>query len=152
MRSIKSGDILTVWRLDRLGRSLPHLIEVVRYLEGQGAGFQSLSNNYYGPKPVFDRSGAFKTRLHHKSLSCSVLFACSFQPLPYTKGIMTSSTMCGDGIECRKQVFIVYRRRWFLGTAGNISQLVSRFVHFLSHSAQFFWHKLPNTLSLALCV
>jgi len=43
LRSIKAGDVLTVWRLDRLGRSLPHLIEVVRDLEGKWAGFQSLS-------------------------------------------------------------------------------------------------------------
>lgn len=41
--SIKAGDVLTVWRLDRLGRSLPHLIEVVRGLEGKGAHLQSLT-------------------------------------------------------------------------------------------------------------
>ena len=45
LRSLKSGDVLTVWRLDRLGRSLPHLIEIVRDLEAKEAGFQSLSEN-----------------------------------------------------------------------------------------------------------
>jgi DNA invertase Pin-like site-specific DNA recombinase len=39
------GDVLTVWRLDRLGRSLPHLIETVAQLGARGAGFASLSEN-----------------------------------------------------------------------------------------------------------
>ena len=43
LSSLQAGDVLTVWRLDRLGRSLPHLIEVVRNLEAKGAHFQSLS-------------------------------------------------------------------------------------------------------------
>jgi DNA invertase Pin-like site-specific DNA recombinase len=32
-----------VWRLDRLGRSLPHLIETISELEGRGVGFRSLT-------------------------------------------------------------------------------------------------------------
>lgn len=43
LSGLQAGDVLTVWRLDRLGRSLPHLIEVVRDLEAKGAHFQSLS-------------------------------------------------------------------------------------------------------------
>lgn len=43
LRSLDAGDVLTVWRLDRLGRSLPHLIEVVHDLEEKGANFQSLT-------------------------------------------------------------------------------------------------------------
>lgn len=39
------GDVLVVWRLDRLGRSLSHLIEVIQNLGQQGVGFQSLSEN-----------------------------------------------------------------------------------------------------------
>lgn len=42
---IASGDVLTVWRLDRLGRSLPHLIETVRQLGERGAGFATLSED-----------------------------------------------------------------------------------------------------------
>jgi len=40
---LRSGDILVVWRLDRLGRSLPHLIEVLAGLEARGVGFRSLT-------------------------------------------------------------------------------------------------------------
>jgi DNA invertase Pin-like site-specific DNA recombinase len=38
----REGDVLVVWRLDRLGRSLPNLIEVVSELERRGVGFKSL--------------------------------------------------------------------------------------------------------------
>ena len=34
--------MLIVWRLDRLGRSLPHLVEVIDALRRRGVGFRSL--------------------------------------------------------------------------------------------------------------
>lgn len=34
---------MVVWRLDRLGRSLPHLIDTVRGLEDRAVGFRSLT-------------------------------------------------------------------------------------------------------------
>ncbi len=39
---VRKGDTFVVWRLDRLGRSLKHLIETVTALEERGVGFQSL--------------------------------------------------------------------------------------------------------------
>jgi len=39
---VRDGDTLVVWRLDRLGRSLPHLIETVRSLADRGIGFKSV--------------------------------------------------------------------------------------------------------------
>ena len=39
---LRPGDTLVVWRLDRLGRSLRHLIEVVTALDERGVGFRSL--------------------------------------------------------------------------------------------------------------
>lgn len=39
----RPGDVLTVWRLDRLGRSLPELVRVVGELQAAGIGFESLT-------------------------------------------------------------------------------------------------------------
>jgi len=62
LRSLNAGDVLTVWRLDRVGRSLPHLLDVVGDLEGKGAGFQSLSEDINtttaGGRLVFHLMGA----------------------------------------------------------------------------------------------
>jgi DNA invertase Pin-like site-specific DNA recombinase len=40
---LREGDTLVVWRLDRLGRSLPHLIATVEGLKARGVGFVSLT-------------------------------------------------------------------------------------------------------------
>ena len=41
----RSSDTLVVWRLDRLGRSLKHLIERITTLEERGVGFRSLTES-----------------------------------------------------------------------------------------------------------
>ncbi|MCL4283484.1 MAG: recombinase family protein [Fimbriimonadaceae bacterium] len=41
----RPGDCLVVWRLDRLGRSLRNLIDVVADLEARGVGFRSLQES-----------------------------------------------------------------------------------------------------------
>lgn len=43
LRALKRGDTLVVWKLDRLGRSLAHLISLITELEASGVGFRSLS-------------------------------------------------------------------------------------------------------------
>ena len=58
----RKGDVLVVWRLDRLGRSLPHLIALVGSLAERGVGFQSLTESVdttsAGGKLVFHIFGA----------------------------------------------------------------------------------------------
>lgn len=43
MRDVRAGDVLVVWKLDRLGRSLPDLIKKMEELKAMGAGFRSLT-------------------------------------------------------------------------------------------------------------
>jgi DNA invertase Pin-like site-specific DNA recombinase len=42
---LRQGDVLLIWKLDRLGRSLRHLIEVVTDLAQRGIGFRSLQEH-----------------------------------------------------------------------------------------------------------
>ena len=67
---LRDGDVLVVWRLDRLGRSLPHLIETVGKLEARGVGFRSLTENIDTTTPggrlifhVFGALGQFERDL-----------------------------------------------------------------------------------------
>ncbi|MCF4164668.1 recombinase family protein [Zavarzinia compransoris] len=59
---VRKSDVLVVWKLDRLGRSLPHLIETVTALEISGVGFRSLTEaidtTTPGGKLVFHIFGA----------------------------------------------------------------------------------------------
>lgn len=43
LKAPRTGDTLTVWRLDRLGRSLPDLVRIVSELEARGVGFESIT-------------------------------------------------------------------------------------------------------------
>src|SRR4051812_27683061 len=59
---LRSGDTLVVWRLDRLGRSLRHLIDTVTDLQTREIGFQSITESINtttsGGKLVFHIFGA----------------------------------------------------------------------------------------------
>ena len=58
----RKGDTLVVWKLDRLGRSIQHLIETVKSLSDRKVGFKSLQENIdttsSGGKLVFHIFGA----------------------------------------------------------------------------------------------
>ena len=58
----RTGDTVVVWRLDRLGRSLRHLLEVVSELERREVAFQSVTEaidtSTPGGKLVFHLFGA----------------------------------------------------------------------------------------------
>ena len=45
LAQLRPGDSLVVWRLDRLGRSLRHLIDTVTSLDERQVGFRSLREN-----------------------------------------------------------------------------------------------------------
>lgn len=62
LAALRPGDTLVVWRLDRLGRPLRHLIETVTLLDEQGVGFRSLRESIdtttAGGRLVFHLFGA----------------------------------------------------------------------------------------------
>jgi DNA invertase Pin-like site-specific DNA recombinase len=62
LKFAREGDTVLVWRLDRLGRSLKHLIEMVTQLNERGVGFRSLQEaidtTTSGGKLVFQIFGA----------------------------------------------------------------------------------------------
>ena len=43
VKKLRPGDLLVVWKLDRLGRSLSHLIRIVEDLKMRGVAFRSLT-------------------------------------------------------------------------------------------------------------
>ncbi len=63
LKRLNQGDVLVVWKLDRLGRSVKHLIELTSVLEARGVGFQSLSDaidtSTAGGRLYFHLIGAF---------------------------------------------------------------------------------------------
>lgn len=66
----RPGDILTVWRLDRLGRSLTHLIATITALSDRGVGFKSLTEGFDTTTPggelifhIFGAIAQFERRL-----------------------------------------------------------------------------------------
>jgi DNA invertase Pin-like site-specific DNA recombinase len=58
LKALKPGDTLIVWKLDRLGRSLSHLVQIVAELGGRGVNFRSLSD------PIDTESAGGRLVLH----------------------------------------------------------------------------------------
>ena len=67
---LRSGDVVVVWRLDRLGRSLRNLIDLVETLADRGVGFRSLTESIDTTTPggrlvfhIFGARGQFERDL-----------------------------------------------------------------------------------------
>jgi DNA invertase Pin-like site-specific DNA recombinase len=45
LNQIRPGDVIVIWKLDRLGRSLRNLVDIVGQLINQGVGLKSLHDN-----------------------------------------------------------------------------------------------------------
>lgn len=69
LRTLRKGDVLVVWRLDRLGRSLKDLVDIIHGLEERQIAFQSLTENIdtssAGGKLVFHLFGALAEFEHN---------------------------------------------------------------------------------------
>lgn len=60
LRFVRPGDTLVVWRLDRLGRNMQHLIQIVNDLNEKGISFHSLQENI-----TMDKSSATGQLMFH---------------------------------------------------------------------------------------
>lgn len=60
LQYVRPGDSLVVWRLDRLGRTMHHLIHIVNELNEQGVSFYSVQENI-----TMDRSSATGQLMFH---------------------------------------------------------------------------------------
>ncbi len=62
LRTLRKGDTLVVWKLDRLGRSLKNLVEIIHDLDQRGVAFRSITESIdtisAGGKLVFHLFGA----------------------------------------------------------------------------------------------
>ena len=58
LEMLRTGDTLVVWKLDRLGRSLGHLVQLLTVLKDRGVGFKILQEN------IDTRSGVGKLVFH----------------------------------------------------------------------------------------
>jgi DNA invertase Pin-like site-specific DNA recombinase len=45
LKALRKGDTLIVWKLDRLGRNLKHLVSTVHELEDKGIGFKVMAGH-----------------------------------------------------------------------------------------------------------
>jgi DNA invertase Pin-like site-specific DNA recombinase len=92
---VKTGDCLVVWKLDRLGRSLSHLLTIVMGLRDQGVGFRSLTEQ-------MDTTTAQGKLL--------------FRPVLAEKHAETASTMVSQG-----SISAIRMRGWSCGSSISIS-------------------------------
>lgn len=93
---LRPGDTLVVWRLDRLGRSLSHLIAVVTKLHDRGVEFRSLTEGFDTSTPggelifhVFGAVAQFERRLIQERTRAGLAAARARGRLGGRKLIMT---------------------------------------------------------------
>ena len=91
------GDCLVVWKLDRLGRSLPHLLSIVTSLRGRGVAFRSLTKQMDTTTPhgelLFSIFGALDgQRCRRASPYIGFTFRCSPDPKDWDPPIVEASS------------------------------------------------------------
>ena len=82
---VRTGDSLAVWKLDRLGRSLSHLLEIVTGLEARKVGFRSVTEQMDTTTP----HGTF-------------LFSVFGAPAQYGRALARERIMAGLEAACRR--------------------------------------------------
>lgn len=101
LKALRMGDVLVVWKLDRLGRSLHHLIRTVSMLSGRGIGLKVLT----GQGAQIDSKRAFLGTLWRVSVliwfsaSLDQIAVCVLGKLKGSRSeISASATRCGNSV------------------------------------------------------
>ena len=102
--ALKSGDTLIVWRLDRLGRSMPHLVGLVEELLGKGIGFRSLLDGAIDTTTasgelmfhIFSSLAQFERRLIQERTQAGLAAARARGRLGGRRPVRADDPACGD--------------------------------------------------------
>jgi DNA invertase Pin-like site-specific DNA recombinase len=111
---VRDGDVLIVWKLDRLGRSLPHLIETVTSLEKRGVGFRSITEAIDTTTPggrlvfhLFGALGQFERDLIRERTRAGLLAAAARgrksgrKPVVSSDKLQRARAIIGKGLSVR---------------------------------------------------
>ncbi|EAM8425558.1 recombinase family protein [Salmonella enterica] len=116
---LRDGDVLVVWRLDRLGRSMVHLIETITELESKGVGFRSLTESIDTTTPggllifhVFGALGQFERDLIRERTRAGLAAAASRGRKGGRKPVVTADKL--------------QRAREYIATGLNVREAASR--------------------------
>jgi len=116
---LRDGDVLVVWRLDRLGRSMAHLIETVSALESRGVGFRSLTESIDTTTPggllifhVFGALGQFERDLIRERTRAGLAAAAARGRKGGRKPVVTADKL--------------QRAREYIATGLNVREAASR--------------------------
>jgi len=112
---VRDGEVLVVWKLDRLGRSLPHLIETVAALEQRGVGFRSLTEAIDTTTPggrlifhIFGALGQFERDLIRERTRAGLIAAAARgrkggrKPVITDERLKRAREMVGKGLTVRE--------------------------------------------------
>ena len=112
---LRPGDTLVTWKLDRLGRSLPHLIATVKALDAQGIGFRSLTESIDTTTPggrlifhIFGALGQFERDLILERTRAGLKAAAARgrtggrKPVLSTNLLESAKKLIGQGLSVRE--------------------------------------------------
>jgi DNA invertase Pin-like site-specific DNA recombinase len=112
---VREGDVLVAWKLDRLARSLSHLIETVNLLEQKGVGLQSLTEAVDTTTPggrlifhVFGALAQFERDLIRERTRAGLSSAASRgrhggrKPVVTAEKLIRAMTLIGNGLTVRE--------------------------------------------------
>lgn len=119
LEAMVRGDVLVVWKLDRLGRSLKFLIDTIERLHGTGCGFASLTEG-------------FDTTTSAGKLVCHILAAIA----EFERALIAERTRAGLAVARRSGKKIGRRHRLSDEVIAEAHRLVSVDRHSVAHVAR----------------